>query len=224
MGKIRWLGHAAFSVEIDRKVLLVDPFLKDNPKAAVKPEEVARADLIIVTHDHADHFGDCVEISRRLGSKIVAIYETAVRAQSLGADNIVGANIGSLFDVESLKIAFTQAIHSGNPSGAVVIGKEFSFYHAGDTGVFTDMKLIGQRYKPYAALLPVGGFYTMGTEEAAIATSLIKPKVVIPMHYGTFPVIDSDPKEFESKVKRLSPRTKVVILKQGEEIELPTVK
>lgn len=222
MGKIRWLGHAAFSVEMDGKVIMVDPFLKENPKAAIKPEDVQRADIIIVTHDHNDHFGDCVEISKRFGCEIVALYETAIKAESQGATTL-GANIGSFFDVKGLKIAFTPAFHTGNPSGVVVLGKEFSLYHSGDTGLFADMKLIGQRYKPYLALLPIGGFYTMGPDEAASAASLIKPKVVIPMHYGTFPAIDSDPKVFEERTKKASPRTKVVILKQGEEAEMPLI-
>lgn len=220
MGKITWLGHAAFSVELDGKVVLVDPFLSGNPKASTRPEDISRADVVIVTHDHPDHFGDCVAISKRLGSKVVALYETAAKAQSQGA-SIVGANIGSGFDVEGLRVAFTMAVHTGNPSGVVVAGSEFSFYHAGDTGLFGDMKLIGQRYKPHVALLPIGGFYTMGFEDAAIATSWVRPRVVIPMHYGTFPGIDGEPKKFEAAVRRSSPRTKVVVLKQGESVQVP---
>lgn len=219
MAKLKWLGHAAFSIEIDGKTVLIDPFLSGNPKAAVAAEKIDKADLIAVTHDHGDHYGDCVSLSKRLGSKVIAMFETANKAESEGA-NVVGANIGSPFEVDGIRFAFTQAIHTGNPSGVVVMGKSTTIYHAGDTGFFGDMKVIGEMYKPTVALLPTGGFFTMGPAEAAVAVSYIKPKIAVPMHYGTFPPIDSDPKIFESETKKLASEVSVKIMEPGQEIEV----
>lgn len=222
MVTIKWLGHAAFEVSMSDKVILIDPFLKDNPKAAIKPDEIQRVDLVVVTHNHFDHFADAVEIAKKHGAKVVAVYETANAAAEQGVENTVGLNVGGTAKLDGLSITLTPAFHSctSNPSGVVLSDGKVSVYHAGDTSLFGDMRLIGQLYKPRVALLPIGGFYTMGPLEAAVATALIKPKVVIPHHYGTFDAIKQDPEEFAKLVRRKAKGVKVVVLKPGESYEL----
>jgi L-ascorbate metabolism protein UlaG (beta-lactamase superfamily) len=143
------------------------------------------------------------------------------RLSSQGIEAI-GANIGGPLSVQDLKIIFTPAVHSsskGTPTGVVVSGKDTTIYHAGDTGLFGDMALIGELYKPDVALLPIGGHFTMGINEAAKAVQLIKPRIAIPMHYNTFPVIRADPEEFKQLVEKTT-STRVVVLKPGEKYSL----
>lgn len=222
MVTIKWLGHAAFEVNIADKIVLIDPFLKDNPQAAVKPDKIQKVDIIVVTHKHFDHFADAVEIAKKHDASIVAVYETASTAAEQGVEKTVGLNVGGTVKIDELSITLTPAFHSytSNPSGVVLSDGKVSIYHAGDTSLFGDMKLIGQLYKPRVALLPIGGFYTMGPLEAAVATALIKPKVVIPHHYGTFDTIKQDPNEFAKFVRTKAKNVKVVALKPGESYEL----
>ncbi|WP_088334687.1 metal-dependent hydrolase [Methanopyrus sp. KOL6] len=228
--RVTWLGHAAFEVEIDGVNVLIDPFLSGNPKAAKSPDEVD-PDLVLVTHGHGDHLGDAVEICKRTGATLVGIYEIAMYAKGQGVENVEEMNIGGTIEVEGLRIIQVPAWHSseivedgeivagGTPVGYVVSGEEGSVYHAGDTGLSMDMKLIGELYEPEVALLPIGSRFTMGPKEAAKAVELIEPEVVIPMHYGTFPPIDQDPEEFEREVKELGLDVEVVILEPGESYE-----
>jgi len=222
MVTIKWLGHAAFEINMADKIVLIDPFLKDNPKAAVKPDEIPKVDVIVVTHNHFDHFANAVEIAKKHGASFVAVYETANAVAEQGVERVVGLNVGGTVKIDGLSIILTPAFHSctSNPSGVVLSDGKVSIYHAGDTSLFGDMKLIGQLYKPRVALLPIGGFYTMGPLEAAVATALIKPKVVIPHHYGTFDPINQDPNEFAKLVRRKAKGVKVIILKPGESYEL----
>ena len=219
MARLEWLGHAAWRIELDGKVILIDPFLSQNPVASVKPEEIDRADIIFVSHEHFDHVGDAFEIAKRLGATVVGMYELTVKASDAGVEKTLGANIGGFFDVEGIKAALTPAHHSGNPCGIIIRGEEATIYHAGDTGLFGDMKLIGQLYKPDIALLPIGSLFTMSPTEAAVAASLIKPKVAIPMHYNTFDAIKQDPNEFARLVRRKAKGVKVVVLNPGEAYE-----
>lgn len=219
--KIRYLGHAAFEVLLDGKKILVDPWITGNPKSPVKLEGMS-ADIVIVTHEHGDHgFDDAVEIAKK-GAKFVGIFELATKAGEKGAKDAVGMNIGGPADIDGLKIVLTQAFHSStaNPTGVVVIGKGGSFYHAGDTGLFGDMKLIGEIYHPEVAMLPIGSHFTMGPVEASYAVKFIKPKIAIPMHYGTFPVLTGTPEEFMEEVKKRAPETEVIPMKPGESVEV----
>ncbi len=225
--KVTWLGHAAFEVELDGVNILIDPFLSGNPKAAKSPDEV-EPDLVLVTHGHGDHLGDAVDICKRTGATLVAIYEIAVYAQSQGVENVEEMNIGGTIEVEGLKITQVPALHSseivedgeivagGTPTGYVVRGSDGSFYHAGDTGVFKDMEIIGELYEPKVAMLPIGSRFTMGPEEAALAVEMLEPEVVIPMHYGTFPPIEVDPEEFVKEVEDRGLDVEVVVLEPGE--------
>ena len=221
MGYIKWLGHAAFEVELDGLRLYFDPWI-ENPKSPVKVSDISKADFIFVTHDHGDHLGNAVEIAEKTGAKIVAIFDLCQAIKEEGAEvECIDMNIGGLSDIGGVSVALVPALHSsahGSPVGFVVKGKEATIYHAGDTGIFMDMQLIGELYKPDIAMLPIGGWYTMGPYEAAHAVKLIKPKVVIPMHYGTFPAIKGSPEEFIKYVQRIYP-VQVIVLEPGQKFE-----
>lgn len=226
--KITWLGHAAFLFESEKKVL-IDPFLSKNPAAPVKPE-VLEPDIIAVTHGHSDHLGDTIEIGKRTGCRIISIHEVANYIKSKGVF-AEGMNKGGTIRVGDITLTMTEALHSssigpsgfrfdgGCPAGFVIGIGGHSIYHAGDTGVFGDMQLIRELYAPELALLPIGDRFTMGIKEAVKAVDLVRPEIVVPMHYSTFEVIKQDPEEFKEAVEQKSD-TKVLIMKPGETIEL----
>jgi L-ascorbate metabolism protein UlaG (beta-lactamase superfamily) len=219
VGRIRWLGHSGFEIELANKTLLIDPWLTGNPLAAVTASDIKKADIVCVTHDHGDHLGDAVEICKRTGATFVAIYELGVYAEEQGVKNVVGINIGGTAKVKGIRITMVQAFHSstrGAPTGFVIKAEEKTLYHAGDTGLFGDMKLIGEIYRPEVALIPIGDYYTMGPREAAEAVKLIKPAAVVPMHYQTFPVLESSAENFIKLVKEKAPKVKAVALKPGD--------
>ncbi len=236
MARLTYYGHAAFELVIDGKKVLIDPWLS-NPKSPVKPEEVKDVNLILVTHSHFDHVGDTATVFKNNpNAKVLAVYEVAdlvaeeiskssgeSKDQLFNSGRVIGANIGGPVILEDLglKVAFTPATHSGVgvAAGVVVIGKEARVYHAGDTGVTLDMRLVGEIYKPHVALLPIGGHFTMDPVEAAKAVELIKPLVAIPMHYGTFPVLYGDPSDFKKRVEEKCVPTQVNILNPGESYE-----
>ncbi len=227
--KITWLGHAAFLIE-GKKKILIDPFLEGNPMAAVKPEEV-ETDIICITHAHGDHIGDSEKIAKKCGAKIVSTYEIASLFQEKGIEAI-GMNIGGTVDIDGVKISMVSAAHTsclpedpkgygGVATGFVIEAEEGKrVYHAGDTGLTSEFLIIGEYYSPTVALLPIGGHFTMGIDEAVYAIGMIKPKHVIPMHYNTFPVINVDPEEFKEKVERKYRYVKVHVLKPGESVEI----
>ncbi|MCD6487858.1 MAG: metal-dependent hydrolase [Desulfurococcales archaeon] len=231
VARIYYLGHASFEVKLEgldgkEKVVLIDPWIS-NPLSPTSLEDYLRSreniDYIIVTHDHGDHLGETIDIAKRTGAKVVTIYDLGLVIEEKGVKNVIGANIGGRIKVEDLYIVLTPAYHSsthGNPVGVVLRGKDVSIYHAGDTGLFAEMTFIGELYKPDIAMLPIGGHFTMGILEAAKAVELIKSKIVIPMHYNTFPPIKADPQEFKNIVEEKTD-TKVVILKPGQEYIYP---
>lgn len=220
MVKLKWLGHAAWLVEFSKTKMVIDPFLTNNPKAAMKESDLKHVDYVLVTHMHFDHLGDAYAISKRTGAKIVGMFELSQNAEKegLNEDHFIGMNKGSQTKFGDVAIGLTAAVHSGNESGFVVSGDGKTIYHAGDTALFGDMKYIGELYNPDVALLPTGGFYTMGPKEAAVAAKLIGAKYTIPMHYGTFPGISTDPQEFR---KLAGNSTQVLILKPGDEFQIP---
>ncbi len=230
MLRIRWFGHAAFEIIDGDTRILVDPWLS-NPLSPVKPHEYSeKVDLIVLTHAHDDHVGDTVELLRRNPeAKLAAIFELALHIQSRmgeqSGDRFIGGNIGGPMRIPGLgeKVALTPALHSspvGAPTGALIFAGDGVVYHAGDTGLFAEMSLIGELYEPLVALLPIGGHFTMDEVQAAKAVEMLRPKYVIPMHYNTFPVIQADPGKFRSLVEKRAPGTKVVVLKPGEEVQL----
>ena len=219
MVTLKWLGHAAWMVKFSKATVLIDPFLTDNPNAAMKESDIQKADFIMVTHNHMDHVGDAFTISKRTGAKIVGMFELSSMGAESGVpqENFIGMNKGNLTQFGEVSMGLTHADHSGNECGALVSGDGKTIYHAGDTALFGDMKLIGELYHPDVALLPIGGFFTMSPKEAAVAAKLIGAKYTIPMHFNTFPPIKQDPEKFKALV---TGGTTVKVMKPGEEFTL----
>ncbi|MCS7177226.1 MAG: metal-dependent hydrolase [Candidatus Kapabacteria bacterium] len=216
--RVTWLGHAAFQLEGAGKVVLIDPFITGNPKSPLRsPADVQRADVVCVSHEHADHgFDDAVEICRRTGAVFVSFFDLAQKAQARGI-SVIGGNVGGTVPVtDGIRVTFTLAFHVVPVVGFVVHLDGVNVYHAGDTCLFSDMRLIGEKFPLDIALLHIGGYFTMDPADAARAVEFLRPKVAIPMHYGTFPLIEQDPHEF---ARLVGERARVVILKPGETFE-----
>ena len=216
--KILYLGHSAFILRGTRTIY-IDPFIRGNPACPRPLESLPRADAVVVTHDHHDHLGDAFEICRRDGAVLFSLPETLdpVAAEGVQAE---GMNIGGMVRGAGFAVHMVAAVHtspSGGVCGVVVCLDGIAVYHAGDTGLFGDMRLIGEMFRPDVALLPIGDRYTMGIEPAARAVEMIRPGLVVPMHYNTWPVIAADPAEFRRRVGPLAP---VRILAPGEEAEI----
>jgi len=219
VARITWFGHAAFKIEIADKIVLIDPWLDGNPTSPVKASEITKAGTIYVTHDHGDHLGEAFSICKKTGAVFVAAVELARWAEENGVKNIVGLNIGGSVEIKGVRLSVVQAFHTaskGAPTGVIIEGEGKAVYHAGDTGLFGDMHFFGELYKLDVALIPIGGYYTMGVREATEAVKLLKPKAVIPMHYKTFPVLAQSADEFARSVREKMPKVKVVVLNPGE--------
>jgi L-ascorbate metabolism protein UlaG (beta-lactamase superfamily) len=211
--EITWLGHSAIRIKGSR-IVYIDPFLTGNPAASTTPDKIQEADVIIVTHYHGDHLGDAFALAKKTGATLVGIHEVAVDAQAQGI-SAEGMNIGGTVEVNGIKVHMVQALHSaekGNAAGVVVEMDGKLLYHAGDTGLTYDMKLIGEFFKPDLSFIPIGDRYTMGIPSAVKAVEFVQSKRVIPIHYGTFPIVQSDPQEFKRRVGALA---EVIVLKPG---------
>ena len=215
--KIQYYGHAGVKIE-DDLIILIDPWLNDNPLATMKAEEIGKADYIIATHNHFDHVNDIPLIAKNTGATVVGIVETAEDLASKGCEKTIGCNIGGTVKLNCLELIFTQAFHSmsSNPSGVVIFYNNKKIYHAGDTGVFGDMKLIGEMYPLDLAFLPIGGHFTMGIKEAQKAVQLLNAKKIVPIHYNTFDVIEQVVDE--NLVNESD--SQLLILQPGEEFTL----
>lgn len=224
--KLKYFSHSAFQITSDSgKVILIDPFLTGNPTAPVTAESV-EADFIILTHAHGDHIGDTFDIAKRCDSLIIAVNELAdyVISKGLKAHNM---HIGGGYNFEFGKVKFTIAHHgsmtpdrqyAGEPAGVLVTIDGKTIYHTGDTGLFYDMKLIGEMNHIDYMLAPIGDNFTMGIDDAVKAVELANPDVAIPIHYNTFPVIEANPEEFKKKVEALGKKS--MVLAYGQELEI----
>jgi len=226
---VTFYGHSAFKLAGEGLTVVIDPWLS-NPLLNTPVEQVGKVDLILVTHGHGDHVGETVPLAKKTGAPVLAIHELSVILASQGAPQVIGMNKGGTVPFHGLQVTMTQAVHSsaveeggkliaaGDPGGFVIrFPNGFTVYHAGDTAVFKDMELIRELYQPELAMLPIGSHYVMNPREAALACKLLRPKWVIPMHYGTFPVLTGTPEELRELLK--GEGLEVIALKPGETVE-----
>jgi len=230
MGTLTWLGHAAFMLGSDRgRHIYVDPFLSGNPTTPDDEKEPDRVDVICVTHGHADHVGDAVELSQRFPeADVIAMVELKSWLGGKGASvgELPGLNKGGSVELDGITYALVNAFHSspapdgsyaGDAAGLVIRLEEGrTIYFAGDTCVFGDMQLIRHLWEPDYAVLPIGDWFTMGPREAALAIDLLGSPRVIPCHYGTFPVLRGTPEQLQEE----APGASIVRMEPGDTIEL----
>ncbi len=203
---ITFLGHAGFLLDDGKHVLAIDPFLTGNPVATMKPKDI-RCHAIALTHGHADHVGDTVAIAKANDAVVIAAFEITEYLTEQGVNRVEPMNPGGRITTDFGWVALTQAFHSssfegrymGMPCGVVAHLSGLTVYHLGDTGLFSDLKLLGETYRPDVACIPIGDRFTMGPELASRAAELVKPKVAIPIHYNTWPPIEQDPASFRPK-------------------------
>jgi len=226
--KIRWFGHSGFSIQDPSgKTVLVDPWFQGNPTAPSGPEGIRKAEFLLLTHDHFDHAADAVLLARQTGALVVGIFELVgdLKARGVPESQLLhggnGMNVGGTVVLDGFSFTMTEAHHSCNlgvPVGYVIqTPSGLTIYHSGDTGIFAGMALIGELYPIDVALLPIGSVFTMDFRQAAKAATLLRAKTVVPMHYGTFPILEPSADRFVAEMKKVAPGTRVIVLAPGEE-------
>jgi L-ascorbate metabolism protein UlaG (beta-lactamase superfamily) len=223
--RITWLGHATVLVQTARGTnILIDPFIAMNPKYPKDFVLPAKIHYILLTHGHSDHISDALPVAAKHNSTVVAIYELAAYLEERGVAHTIGMALGGTVQLDDVAATMVEAVHSSSAEdekGTHYVGVAAGFiltiadgpvlYHAGDTAVFSDMKLIRELYRPDVAMLPIGGHFTMGPREAAMAVRYLGPKIVLPIHFGTVPQLKGSPEELAAlldagvQVARLSP-------------------
>jgi L-ascorbate metabolism protein UlaG (beta-lactamase superfamily) len=226
---IQWLGHASLLITTPAGTnVLVDPWFEGNPKypGTPLPEQV---DLIVVTHGHSDHTASVVSLAKKYSAPVLGMVELTMLLAKQGVENPVGMNIGGTFQHKDLAFTMVEARHSssyeidgvahyaGDPAGFIVeIEGARTLYLAGDTAVFSDMKLIAEMYRPEIALLPIGDHYTMGPRGASVAASFLVPKVILPIHWGTFPALTGTPAALKEELSLRGTSSEVIAWSPGE--------
>jgi len=227
---LTWLGHNTFKlVTRGAKTVLLDPWIENNPSCPRELKTFDRLDVMTISHGHGDHMADAVTLGKKFSPTIVCNYEIHVFLSRKGLVNTSPMNKGGTQEVAGLKFTMVHAIHSsgiedggrivygGEPCGFVITLEDGTrIYHAGDTGVFSDMALIGEIYAPDIALLPIGDLYTMSPREAGVAARLLKPKWIVPAHYGTFPALTGTPDALRDELAKQKVDAEVVALRPGE--------
>jgi L-ascorbate metabolism protein UlaG (beta-lactamase superfamily) len=228
--RITWLGHATVLVETAKGTrVLIDPFIAQNPSYPTEYVLPEKIHFILLTHGHGDHISDVVPVAQKHGSTVVAIYELASYVAAKGVEHTIGMNLGGTVQLDDVAATMVEAKHSAgaeDEQGTHYVGVAAGYvltitdgpvlYHAGDTAVFGDMKLIGELYGPKVAMLPIGGHFTMGPKEAAWATRLLEPEMVLPLHFGTFAPLKGTPEQLAALVDG---SVRVVEWKPGEMVE-----
>ncbi len=226
---ITWYGHSNVRIFDGALSVLVDPFFAGNPLCPVDWKSVPAPDLVLVTHDHGDHAGQALEICKASGAMLGCVVGTGARFLEAGlpASQLfagIGFNMGGTVEHKGIRVTMIPAFHSsetGVPAGYIVrMTSGFTFYHAGDTCVFGDMALWGELYPLDLALLPIGGFFTMDARQAALACKLLKTKALLPMHWGTFPVLAPQTDELRGELGRQAPNCRMIAVKPGESVDL----
>jgi L-ascorbate metabolism protein UlaG (beta-lactamase superfamily) len=230
--RITYFGHSTFSITTPSgQVALIDPWVQTNPRCPKELKKIDRLDFIFLTHAHSDHFGDLLALAKKFEPKLVASFETCMWLDSKGFEKLTAPmGKGGSQKVGDFHVTMTHAMHSnsievdgkafygGEPAGYIVrVPGDISLYHAGDTAVFSDMKMIAQLYKPQIAMLPIGDLFTMGPMEAAVAAGLLGAQTVIPMHYATFPQLIGTPEEFQRETKDIAGLS-VVVMEPGDSL------
>lgn len=232
--EITWLGHSTFRIDTAGRTILIDPWVTGNPACPEKSKKFEKIDLMLCTHGHFDHIGDAVPLTRQHNPKVIGIFELCAWLEKKGAKQTIPMNKGGSQTVDGLKITMVHADHScgiTEDDGSIIYGGEpcgyvlefpngLKLYHAGDTNVFGDMHIIRELYAPEVALLPIGDLFTMGPREVAYACQLLRPRVVIPMHFGTFPALTGSPKDLEEVAGDLG--IEIMHLNPGERKPLHT--
>lgn len=231
MIEITWLGHATVQLRLESgEVLILDPWIEGNPSYP-DGHRIERVDGILISHGHFDHIHDAIPLAKKFSPKVVAIFETAKWLESKGVENTSPMNKGGSQMVGPVKVTMVHAIHSCGilDGGQILYGGEASgyvlrlpdnrtIYFAGDTNVFMDMELIRELYRPELAFLPIGDLFTMGPQEATMAAKLLNVKRIVPMHFGTFPVLTGTPEQLATMLKTNMPDTEVWPLEAGKPV------
>jgi len=227
---LTWLGHNTFKLATrGARTVLLDPWVEGNPACPKEHKSFEKIDVMTISHGHGDHMADAVTLGKKFKPTIVCNYEIHLFLQKKGVATTSPMNKGGTQEVAGIRFTMVHAVHSSGieDGGQVVYGGEACgfvltledgtrLYHAGDTGAHSDMALIGELYSPEIALLPIGDLFTMSPREAALAARMLKPRIIVPAHYGTFPALPGTPEALREELKKLKVEAEVVALRPGE--------